>query len=427
MVDLDIMRIVCAPGDLMMPSAIAQPRNCSDLQELKSKRVLVRVDFNVPQDDTGKITDDTRIQESLPTLKYLLEHGARVIVMSHLGRPKGKADPKYSLKPIAEHLQKLLAPTSVQFIPAEADGKIVGPTVEAAVNKLQDGQLALLENTRYEAGEEKNDADLSKRLANLADIYVNDAFGAAHRAHASTEGVAHLVSTKVAGLLMDKEIKALSSVVSHPQTPFTAIIGGSKVSSKITVLENLLPKVNTLVIGGGMIFTFLKAQGLPVGTSLVEDDYVAMAKDLLEKAKKQNVEVFLAQDIVVADAFKADAQNKVVDADAIPDGWMGLDVGPKTIESINTVLEKSKTVLWNGPLGVFEFEAFSKGTKAVAETLAKLTKAGQCQTILGGGDTVAAIEQFHIGKTNYTHVSTGGGASLEFLEGKTLPGIAALD
>lgn len=407
--------------------SVSNKKNIRDIQDLSGKRVLVRVDFNVPQDDSGKITDDTRIQESLPTLKYLLEQGARVIVMSHLGRPKGKVDAKYSLKPIAEHLKTLLPSANVQLLPVEADGKIVGQNVETAVANLQNGQLALLENTRFEAGEEKNDADLSKRLANLADVYVNDAFGAAHRAHASTEGVAHLVATKVAGFLMDKEIKALSSVVSHPQTPFVAIIGGSKVSSKITVLENLLPKVNTLIIGGGMIFTFLKAQGLPVGTSLVEDEFVSLAKDLLEKAKKQNVNVFLAEDIVVADAFKADAQTKVVNANEIPDGWMGLDVGPKTIQGITTILEKSKTVLWNGPLGVFEFEAFAKGTKAVADTLAKLTKAGQCQTILGGGDTVAAIEQFNIEKSNYTHVSTGGGASLEFLEGKTLPGIAALD
>ncbi|MEB3287673.1 MAG: phosphoglycerate kinase [Vampirovibrionales bacterium] len=398
-----------------------------DLTDIAEKRVLVRVDFNVPLKENGEIADDTRIQESLPTLRYLLEKGARVIVVSHLGRPKGKPDPKASLKVVADHLLSLLSPSNVKFIPANDQGQVVSDEAKKAVDALKNGELLLLENIRFEAGEEKNDPELSKRLANLADVYVNDAFGAAHRAHASTEGVAHLAEVSVAGLLMDKEIRALGAVVKNPQQPFVAIIGGSKVSTKITVLESLLPKVNTLIIGGGMIFTFLKAQGLSVGKSLLEDEFVAMAKDLLQKAKAQNVTLLLAEDVVIADAFKADAQAKTVAVDAIADGWMGLDIGPKTIEAIKAELSKAKTVLWNGPLGVFEFEAFSAGTRAVAETLADLSEKGQCKSILGGGDTVASIERFGIAPERYSHVSTGGGASLEFLEGKTLPGIAALD
>lgn len=393
-----------------------------DVQQWEGKRALVREDFNVPLNDQGVITDDTRIREALPTLKYLLEHGAKVIVMSHLGRPKGKVDPAFSLAPVAQRLQELLPGVGVNF-DSSADLK------EAAqrANDLQPGQLLLLENVRFYPGEEKNDPELAKQLAALGDIYVNDAFGTAHRAHASTEGVAHLVQTRVAGFLMEKEINALSGVL-HSDKPLTAIIGGSKISTKITVLENLLPKVRHMIIGGGMIFTFLKAQGLSVGNSLVEDEFVDTAKKLLEDAKASTkVTLVLPDDINVADKFAADADAKVVDADQIPDGWMGLDIGPNSIARIQDILNQSSLVLWNGPLGVFEFPRFAEGTRVVAETLAHNTEKGISQSILGGGDTVAAIEQFQIDPSRFTHVSTGGGASLEFLEGKTLPGIAALE
>ncbi|HEY9745107.1 MAG TPA: phosphoglycerate kinase [Oculatellaceae cyanobacterium] len=392
-----------------------------DIQDWQGKRALVREDFNVPLDKEGKITDDTRIREALPTLKYLVEHGAKVVVMSHLGRPKGKVSPEFSLEPVATRLRELLSEIPVYFSKE--------PVSEATVQQTQSmkpGEILLLENIRFEPGEEKNDPELAKRLAALGDIYVNDAFGAAHRAHASTEGVAHFLSPNVAGLLMEKEIQALSSVL-NSQEPLTAIIGGSKISTKITVLENLLPKVRHLIIGGGMLFTFLKAQGYAIGASLVEDDYLDTAKQLLESAKASGKSIVLASDVVIADRFAADAESKTVAANAIPDSWMGLDIGPESIAEIRRILKESPLVLWNGPLGVFEFPRFAEGTKAVAETLAELTEQGKCRSVLGGGDTVAAIEQFGIAPKRYTHVSTGGGASLEFLEGKTLPGIAALD
>lgn len=408
---------------VIQETSIMHPKTIKDITDWQNKRVLVRVDFNVPlADDHQTITDDSRIRESLPTLQYLLERGARVILASHFGRPKGKKNPEFSLAPVAKQLQALLPKTPVTLA-----NDVVSPAVESAVSALKPGEVLLLENTRFEPGEEANDAEFSKKLAGLCDIYVNDAFGAAHRAHASTEGVTQFASVKVAGLLMAREIKALSSVVQNPEPPFVAIIGGSKISTKIVVLEELLNKVNTIIIGGGMIFTFLKAQGIAIGNSLFEDDYVGTAKSLLEKARQHSVTVCLPTDLVIADAFKADAQAKTVPTHAIPDGWMGLDVGPESIQTIQTILKTSKTVLWNGPLGVFEFPAFAAGTKAVATTLAELTQAGQCQSVLGGGDTVAAIEQFQIDKDRYTHVSTGGGASLEFIEGKILPGIAALD
>jgi phosphoglycerate kinase len=393
-----------------------------DVQQWAGKRALVREDFNVPLNEQGVITDDTRIREALPTLKYLLEQGAKVIVMSHLGRPKGKVDPAFSLAPVAKRLQELLPGVSVNF-----DSNSDLNEAAQRANALQSGQLLLLENMRFYPGEEKNDLELAKQLAALGDIYVNDAFGTAHRAHASTEGVAHRLPVRVAGFLMEKEITALSSVL-HSDKPLTAIIGGSKISTKITVLENLLPKVRHMIIGGGMIFTFLKAQGLPVGNSLVEDEFVDTAKKLLADAKASTkVTLVLPDDITIADKFAADAESKVVDADQIPEGWMGLDIGPHSIARIREILDQSPLVLWNGPLGVFEFPRFAEGTRAVAETLAHNTEKGNCQSILGGGDTVAAIEQFQIAPTRFTHVSTGGGASLEFLEGKTLPGIAALE
>lgn len=393
-----------------------------DIQDWQGKRALVREDFNVPLNVQGQITDDTRIREALPTLRYLAEHGAAVIVMSHLGRPKGKPSPEFSLAPVAKRLGELLSGVTVRFS-GQADLAVAAKDVES----LKPGEILLLENMRFYAGEEKNDPELSRQLAMLGDVYVNDAFGTAHRAHASTEGVAHHLSPKVAGFLMEKEINALSIVLNSPE-PLTAIIGGSKISTKITVLENLLPKVRHLVIGGGMIFTFLKAQGYPVGSSLVEDEYVETARMLLDKAQSGgSVSLVLPEDIVIADRFAADAQSKVVNAEQIPDGWMGLDIGSKSIARLKAILADSPLVLWNGPLGVFEFPRFADGTREVAQALADLTGAGKCKSILGGGDTVAALEQFHFAPACFTHVSTGGGASLEFLEGKTLPGIAILD
>jgi phosphoglycerate kinase len=392
-----------------------------DVQNWQGKRALVREDFNVPLNGQWHITDDTRIREALPTLKYLSEQGAKVIILSHLGRPKGKPSQEFSLAPVAKRLQELLPGITVHFAPEPVSEK----TAERS-HDLKQGEILLLENIRFEPGEEKNDSELAKKLAILGDVYVNDAFGAAHRAHASTEGVAHFLNPKVAGFLMEKEIKALSSVLNSKE-PLTAIIGGSKISTKITVLENLLPKVSHLIIGGGMLFTFLKAQGHSVGSSLVEEEYLGTAKRLLEQAKATGKQIVLASDVMIADQFAADAQHRVVSANEIPDGWMGLDIGPKSIEEIRQILTESPLVLWNGPLGVFEFPQFAEGTRAVAETLASLTEQGKCKSVLGGGDTVAAIEQFHLDPARYTHVSTGGGASLEFLEGKTLPGIAVLD
>ncbi len=395
-----------------------QKLSIRDIRDWQGKRALVREDFNVPLNEQREITDDTRIREALPTLKYLSEQGAKVVIMSHLGRPKGKPSPEFSLQPVAKRLQDLLPGLTVHFA-TTSDLSAVAKQVET----LKNGDILLLENIRFEPGEEKNDRQLAQTLAQLGDVYVNDAFGAAHRAHASTEGVAHYLNPKVAGLLMEKEINALSGALNSPE-PLTAIIGGSKISTKITVLENLLPKVQHLVIGGGMLFTFLQAQGKPVGKSLVEADYVETAKKLLQQGGSK---IVLAEDVVIADDFKADAAYQTVSADAIPDGWMGLDIGPKSIETLKQILAKSPLVLWNGPLGVFEFHHFANGTRQVAETLADLTEKGQTQSILGGGDTVAAIEQFEIDPKRYTHVSTGGGASLEFLEGKSLPGIAILD
>lgn len=392
-----------------------------DVQDWQGKRALVREDFNVPLSDKLEITDDTRIREALPTLEYLSKQGAKVIIMSHLGRPKGKASPEFSLAPVAKRLQELLPGIKVTASSETVSGGLDKITQE--IDAMADGDILLLENMRFEPGEEKNDPELAKKLAALGDVYVNDAFGAAHRAHASTEGVARHSKTNVAGLLMEKEISALSTVLNSKE-PLTAIIGGSKISTKITVLENLLDKVQHLVIGGGMLFTFLKAQGKPVGKSLVEDDYVETAKKLLQQGADK---IVLAEDVVVANDFKAEAQSKSVSADAIPDGWMGLDIGPESIKRLQDILGKSPLVLWNGPLGVFEFPRFANGTREVAETLAALTEQGKTRSILGGGDTVAAIELFDIDPKRYTHVSTGGGASLEFLEGKTLPGIAVLD
>lgn len=378
----------------------------------QGKRALVRVDFNVPQDDSGAITDDARIQAALPTLNYLLEKGASLVLMSHLGRPKGGPDPKYTLRPVAEHLAGLLG-RPVQFV-----GETVGPDAEAAAQALQPGDVLVIENTRFDVRETKNNPEMAAQLAQLGDVFVNDAFGSAHRAHASTAGVAeHLPA--VAGFLMQKELDYLGGALEDPRRPFVAILGGAKVSDKIAVIENLLAKVDAILIGGGMANTFLAAQGYALGSSLVEADAVETAKGLL--AKGDGV-IHLPVDLVVADAFAADAARDTVAVDAIPDDWMALDIGPASIAHFANRLAGAKTVVWNGPMGVFELDPFAAGTVAIAEILAGLSDA---TTVIGGGDSAAAVRQAGLdGKIS--HVSTGGGASLEFLEGKTLPGVAAL-
>lgn len=384
--------------------------------EVRGKRVFVRCDFNVPLDGET-ITDDTRIVAALPTLRFLMDNGARVILASHLGRPKGEVNAKYSLDPVAKRLSELLG----KAVEKTADS--IGPAVQERISLLQDGDVLLLENVRFHKGEEKNDPELAKAFAELADIYVNDAFGTAHRAHASTAGIAQYLPA-VAGFLMEKEIEVMGRALDDPNRPFTAIIGGAKVSDKITVLENLLSKVDQLIIGGGMANTFLKALGYELGNSLVEEDKVPLAKELLDRAEKEGVMMFLPEDLIVAAEFKADAEHKTIDAehDGVPAGWMALDIGPKTMRTFGLVVARSNTVIWNGPMGVFEMEAFAKGTNSVAESVAKC----QGTTIVGGGDSVAAVEKAGLGD-KMTHISTGGGASLEFLEGKALPGVVALN
>jgi phosphoglycerate kinase len=378
----------------------------------QGKRALVRVDFNVPQDDQGNITDDARIQAALPTINYLREHGASVILMSHLGRPKGGPDPKYSMKPVAEHLGSLLN-TDVQFVE-----EVVGSAAEAAAKALPAGGVLVLENTRFEKGETKNDAALSAALAKLGDVFVNDAFGSAHRAHSSTAGVAdHLPA--VGGFLMEKELEFLGSALENPKRPFVAIMGGAKISDKITVIENLLEKVDAILIGGGMANTFLAAQGYDMGKSLVEQEALATAEDLLTKGAGI---IYLPVDLRVADQFAADAANQIVSIEEVPDGWMALDIGVATIAHYANRLSGARTVVWNGPMGVFEFPAFAKGTVSIADILANLQNA---TTIIGGGDSAAAVRQAGL-EDRMSHVSTGGGASLEFLEGKELPGVAVL-
>ncbi len=386
--------------------------------DLAGKRVLVRVDFNVPLDN-GTISDDTRIRAALPTIKELVSNGAKVILCSHMGRPKGKVVDSMSLKPVAARLSELLG----QDVTMCDD--CVGDSVTAAIGKLENGQVALLENLRFHAEEEANDPEFAKQLASNADLYVNDAFGTAHRAHASTEGVTHHLSPSVAGYLIEKELQYLQATIENPQRPLAAIIGGSKVSSKIGVIETLLDKCDKLLIGGGMIFTFYKARGLSVGKSLVEEDKLELAKSLEAKAKEKGVELLLPTDVVLADDFAKDANSKISSVESIEDGWMGLDIGPDSVEVFKKALADCKAVIWNGPMGVFEFEKFAKGTEAIANTLAELTGTGTT-TIIGGGDSVAAVEKVGVAD-KMSHISTGGGASLELLEGKTLPGIAALD
>lgn len=389
-----------------------------DASELKGKRVLVRCDLNVPLDG-ATITDDTRIRASLPTIKYLADKGAKVLLSSHLGRPKDGPEDKFSLTPVAERLTKLMGKT-VTMAP-----DCIGDEVTALVDGMGNGDILLLENVRFYKEETKNDSKFAKKLATNADLFVNDAFGTAHRAHGSTEGVTRYLSPSVAGFLLQKELDYLQGAVAEPKRPFAAVVGGSKVSSKIGVIDSMLNKVDRLVIGGGMVFTFLKARGLGVGSSLVEDDKIDLAKELEMTAASKGVEIILPTDVVVADAFSADANTQVVSVDAIPDGWMGLDNGPESTKLIQDKLSDCKTVIWNGPMGVFEYEAFAKGTFAVADTLAAATSKG-CITIIGGGDSVAAVEQAGLAD-KMSHISTGGGASLELLEGKILPGVAALD
>ena len=382
---------------------------------VKGKRVLVRCDFNVPLQD-GKITDETRIVAALPTIKKLIGDGGKVILCSHLGKPKGEPKPELSLAPVAVRLSELLG----QEVKFAADPEVVGPNAKAAVEEMKDGEVVLLENTRYRAEETKNGEAFSKELASLCDVFVNDAFGTAHRAHCSNVGVTEYVDTAVVGYLMEKEIKFLGNAVENPERPFVAILGGSKVSSKISVINNLLDKVDTLIIGGGMCYTFTKAQAGSVGTSLLEEDYLQYALDMIKKAEEKGVKLLLPVDSVAADAFSNDANTKVVPQNEIPDGWMGLDIGPETAKMYAEAVKSAKTVVWNGPMGCFEMPKFADGTKAVAEALANT----DAVTIIGGGDSAAAVNQLGYGD-KMTHISTGGGASLEFLEGKELPGVAA--
>jgi phosphoglycerate kinase len=387
--------------------------------DVSGKRVLVRVDFNVPLDDQGNITDDTRIRAALPTIEDLTSKGAKVILVSHFGRPDGQVVESMRLTPVAQRLSERLGQTVVKC------DDCIGDEVAAKVATMQNGQVALLENVRFYNGETDNDPEFSKQLAANADLYVNDAFGTAHRAHASTAGVTDYLSPAVAGFLIEKELKYLQSTVDEPQRPLAAIVGGSKVSSKIGVIETLLDKVDKIFIGGGMIFTFYKARGLSVGSSLVEEDKLALAQALEAKAKEKGVEFLLPTDVVIADRFAADANTQTVSIESIPDGWMGLDIGPDSVKVFQAALADCKSVIWNGPMGVFEMDKFAKGTEAIAHTLAELTDTG-CITIIGGGDSVAAVEKVGLAD-KMSHISTGGGASLELLEGKVLPGIAALD
>ena len=385
--------------------------------DVSGKRVLVRADFNVPLGDNGNITDETRIKTALPTIKDLTGKGGKVILCSHMGRPKGEVKEELRLTAVAERLSQLLGQEVIKTDDCVGDG------VASAVSAMKNGDVILLENLRFHNEETSNDPEFAKQLASNADLYVNEAFGTAHRAHASTEGVTKYLSPSVAGYLIEKELDYLQDAVDNPKRPLAAIIGGSKVSSKIGVIETLLDKCDKLLIGGGMIFTFYKARGLSVGNSLVEEDKLELAKSLEAKAKEQGVELLLPTDVVVADNFAPDANSKTVSINDIPDGWMGLDIGPDSIKVFQDALADCKAVIWNGPMGVFEFDKFAAGTEAIAHTLAGKSDA---VTIIGGGDSVAAVEKVGVAD-KMSHISTGGGASLELLEGKTLPGIVALD
>jgi phosphoglycerate kinase len=386
--------------------------------ELKDKKILVRVDFNVPLDEKKEVADDKRIVESLPTIKKILQDGGKAILMSHLGRPKGKKVPDMSLAPVAKRLEKLLG-KPVKFV-----NDCIGPEVQKAVSELKSGGCLLLENLRFYPEEEKNDPEFAKKLASLGEIYINDAFGTAHRAHASTEGVTKYFKQCAAGYLMQKELKYLGMALTNPQRPFVAILGGAKISGKIDVISNLMDKVDAFLIGGGMAFTFYKALGKEIGKSLLEPDKIDLAKDILKKAEEKKLNFKLPEDIVVAPEVKEDVPTKIVDKDNIPPDWQGLDIGPRTLERFSKELNNARTVVWNGPMGVFEVDKFAQGTLKIAEELAKISEKG-ATTIVGGGDSAAAVAKAGLEK-KLSHISTGGGASLEFLEGKTLPGVAAL-
>jgi phosphoglycerate kinase len=398
--------------------------------DVKGKRVLMRVDFNVPQNDDGTVRDDTRIRAALPSINYVRDRGGMLILMSHLGRPKdpGKAETQEEKAKIEKTNQKLRMDRVAERLRDLVGGNVtkldslVGPDVVAAVRAMRPGDIIVLENTRFHKGETKNDPELCKQLAQLGDVYVSDAFGSVHRAHASTEGVAHLMEKAAAGFLVAKEMAFFTKVLNNPDRPLCAILGGAKVSDKITVLENLLNLVDTLLIGGGMAFTFIKAQGLEIGNSLLDKDGIDVAKTVMAKAKEKGVKLLLPVDAVVADSFSNDAAVKNVDIDQVEEGWQGLDIGPKTIDLFSKAVGDAQMVVWNGPLGVFEMEPFAEGTKAIAELLAE---SSTVTSIIGGGDTAAAVMQFGLAD-KMSHVSTGGGASLEMLEGKTLPGLAAL-
>jgi 3-phosphoglycerate kinase len=382
--------------------------------DLAGKKVLVRVDFNVPLNDKKEITDDTRIVAAMPTIQYLREQNAKIILCSHLGRPDGVFNPKYSLAPVAAKLERLM---DCKVIFAK---DVIGESAQAAVQNVREGEVVLLENLRFHKEETANDPGFAKKLASFADVYVNDAFGAAHRAHASTAGVADYIPA-VAGFLIEKELKALGGALDNPTRPFLAILGGAKVSDKIGVIENLITKVDWIILGGGMAYTFLKAKGMEVGTSLVDEARVELAAGLLKRAEAKGVEIFLPVDSVIADKFDAKAKTQVVPSDEITPGWMGLDIGPSSRMLFADKVRKAKTVIWNGPMGVFEMEPFSEGTKSIAKAMAET----EAMTIIGGGDSAAAVKIFGYAQ-NIDHISTGGGASLEFLEGKELPGIAVL-
>ena len=383
--------------------------------DLKGKKVFVRCDFNVPLDENGNITDNRRIVAALPTIKYLLEQNCKIILASHLGRPKGEANPKFSLKPVANELSKLLG----KEIKLAED--VVGPSAKELTSNVKEGEIVLLENVRFDAREEKNDESLSKEFASMAEIFVNDAFGTAHRAHSSTAGIAEFLPA-VSGFLIEKELEFLGSALENPQRPFVAILGGAKVSDKLGVIEALLEKVDKLIIGGGMAYTFFKSIGYSVGKSICELDKLDLAQGLINKAKERNVKLVLPIDNVIAKEIAPDTENKVIDSDNIPDEWEGLDIGPKTVELFKEELKDAKTIIWNGPVGFSEYEIFANGTRSIAQALAEKEDA---VTIIGGGDSAAAIEKMGL-SDKMTHISTGGGASLEFLEGKKLPGIECL-
>lgn len=384
--------------------------------DVKGKRVLVRCDFNVPMKD-GKITDDIRITSAIPTIKYLVENGAKVILMSHMGRPEGEPNMKYTLKPVAKRIEELMG-QNVTFVSSPT---VVDDNVRKAADGLQAGGLMLLENVRFRKEETKNIDTFTKELASLGEIFVNDAFGTAHRAHCSTAGLADYMPT-VSGFLIEKEVKFLGNAVENPERPFVAIMGGAKVGDKIPVIKNLLKKVDTLIVGGGMVFTFYKAQGLEIGKSILDEENLGLAKELLAEAKQLGVKLLLPVDCVCAKEFSNDAERGTFDNDKLPGDMMGMDIGPKTIELYKAAIAEAKTVVWNGPMGVFEMENFAAGTRAIAEAMAN----SSAVTVIGGGDSAAAVEQFGL-KEKMTHISTGGGASLEFLEGKVLPGIAAIE